>query len=161
MGRSTRRRKHRKAGRAQISPSMIPRGPICRVSPRHPCFRLTSSKLLMFFLVFSMLLVGIAASASDAAARDTGVNRLVQVAVDPNLIVTVTVPWMPLLPAKMEADSRIPELQTVRANQLGIGYASNVVLPLRKEATKKPLQTAKRHVAAAWCNRNSIVPQRI
>ena len=62
----------------------------------------------MFFLVFSML-VGVAAGASDAAAGDTGVNRLVQVAVsagaallggaqrrarpsvDPNLIVTVTV----------------------------------------------------------------------
>ena len=35
----------------------------------------------MFFLVFSMLLVGVAAGASDAAAGDTGVNRLVQVAV--------------------------------------------------------------------------------
>ena len=116
----------------------------------------------MFFLVFSMLLVGVAAGASDAAAGDTGVNRLVQVAVsagaallggaqrrarmsvDPNLAVTVTVPWMPLLPATMDADSTIPELPAVRANQLSTGYASNVQLPPRKEATKKPLQTANR-----------------
>ena len=121
----------------------------------------------MFFLVFSMLLVGVAAGASGAAAGDTGVNRLVQVAVSagaallggaqrrarplvgPNLTATVTVPWMPLLPARMDADSRIPELQTVRANQLRVGYASNVVLPPRKEATKKPLQTAKRRLQSA------------
>lgn len=121
----------------------------------------------MFFLVFSMLLVGVAAGASDAAAGDTGVNRLVQVAVsagaallggaqrrarmsvDPNLAVTVTVPWMPLLPATMDADSTIPELPAVRANQLSTGYASNVQLPPRKEATKKPLQTANRRLQGA------------
>ena len=86
---------------------------------------------------------------SAGAALLGGAQRRARPSVDPDLIVTVTVPWMPLLPARMDAGSTIPELQTVRANQLRIGYASNVVLPPRKEATKKPLQTAKRRLQSA------------
>ena len=99
------------------------------------------------------------------AALLGGAHRRARPSVDPNLNVTVTVPWIPLLPATvtMDADSIIPELATSSAcksalHRLRVERAATTRQRSNKEAAadREPATAGcALEMAGTWCHRGS------
>ena len=152
MGRSTRRRPRPNAGPSRMTPSMLPRDAACRVRPTPRMFRLTSSKILTFFLLFLLLPLCVSAG-TGAESASPGVHTVVQRmatigavmlaagssnigAPNTDCFAHATTVWMPLLPTVMQGDELMHSLPETRTAQLRLGYASRLTLPPGKEATK-------------------------